>query len=63
MSMSDHIKQQLVQEQTITELHFEIEIKGDNPIGVQLIKAITSLHINFNLILRVVKATNYLWDM
>ena len=31
-----------------TELHFEIEIKGDNPIGVQLIKAIIFLQINFN---------------
>ena len=34
---------------TITELHFEIEIKGDNPIiGVQLIKVIKFLLINLN---------------
>ena len=29
-------------------LDFEIEIKGDNPIGVQLIKAIIFFQINFN---------------
>ena len=25
----------------ITKLHFEIEIKGDNPTGVQIIEVIT----------------------
>ena len=28
-------------QKTITELRFEIEIKGDNPIGVQSTKVIT----------------------
>ena len=32
----------------ITELDFEIEIMGDNSIGVQLIKAIIFRQINFN---------------
>ena len=32
----------------ITELDFEIEIKEDNSIGVQLIKAIILRRINFN---------------
>ena len=35
-------------EWTITELDFEIEIKGNNPIGVQLIKAIIFFQIDFN---------------
>ena len=35
-------------EYTITEFDFEIEINGDNPIGVQITKAIIYLKINFN---------------
>ena len=35
---------------TIAELDFEIEIKGDNAIGVQLIKAVFFLQVNFRLI-------------
>ena len=35
-------------QQTVIKLHFEIEIKGDSPIGVQLTKAIIFLKINFN---------------
>ena len=32
----------------ISGLHFEIEIKGDSPIGVQLIKTFIFLQFKFN---------------